>query len=79
MEDHAVGCADGGLKVALHNAVDRELCQVLEDTGATVRIEALVPEFAPVTTRHLDIWAFYPFLSIVMANLRACYILVIYL
>ena len=48
----------GGLKVTLHNAVVKELCQVLEDTGAVVRTEALVPEFDPASTRRMDIWAF---------------------
>ena len=42
-------------KVALRSAVVKELYQVLEDTGATVRTEVVVPEFAPATTRHLDI------------------------
>ena len=58
LEDHSLQCAMGGNRLALHNGIAKELAQAFEDAGASVRLEVLVPEFAPVGTRLLDVWAY---------------------
>ena len=49
-----MSCPFGGLKVLMHNAVVHQLAQIIEDTGAVVRVEALIPEFTPTATRRME-------------------------
>ena len=42
----------------MHNSIVNQLAQCIEDTGAVVRVEALMPEFTPTATRRMDIWAY---------------------
>ena len=52
------GTDNGCLKVLVHDAVVNQLAQAIEDIGAAVRTEALIPEFTPTATRRMDIWAY---------------------
>ena len=57
--DHAVCCPCGPLRIQRHNALTDELADITVETGAHVRREAWIREFANETSdAYLDIWAF---------------------
>ena len=56
---HAVTCPCGPLRIQRHDAVTDELSDCIAETGALVRREAWVREFAtPSSEAVLDVWAF---------------------
>ncbi len=55
-DDHVISCASGGHMVQLQDAVVSQLAQAVDDSGATVRVEAHIPEFHLVATRRMDLF-----------------------
>ena len=57
--DHAVTCGCGPLRIQRHNLYADELADCITETGAHVRREAFVAEFATQDSDAiLDVWAF---------------------